>query len=98
MNDDTDLELEPNESRDLALERGIAEHDALEFDGKPIRPITAGSMAIMQRTKNGLIFGDGSNLLFDSASFVILHTDDEAKFKQARREAFGPDWPAYVID
>jgi len=36
-------------------------------------------MALLQRTKNGIIFGDASNLLFDAASFVMIHTSDEVE-------------------
>jgi hypothetical protein len=95
---EADLATDSDDIREPALERAFTQHDSLEFDGKPIRPISAGSMAIMQRTKNGLIFGDSTNLLFDAASFVIIHTDEETQFKAARRAAFGPDWPGYVID
>lgn len=99
MTDEIDeLELDADDAREVALERGILEHDTLEFNGKSIRPISAGSMAILERTRNGLILGDASSLLFDAAAFVILHTDDEDLFRAARRAAFSPDWPGYVVD
>jgi hypothetical protein len=94
-----DLLPDPEDTpRDEALARAFTAHDAMTFDGKPIRPVSAGSMAMLQRTRNGLIFGDSSNLLFDAAGFVIIHTDDETLFKSARRAAWSADWPAYVID
>jgi len=93
-----DPELDPDETRDIALERGFAEHDTLIFNGKAIRPVSAGSMAILQRIKNGLIFGDASNALYDAAGFLLIHTDAEDGFRAARRAAFGPDWSEYVIN
>ena len=93
-----DLETDPEDKRDIALERGMLAHDLLVFDGKKIRPLTAATMAIMQRTKNGIIFGDASNLIFDAAAFIIIHTDDEENARTIRRAAFGTDWPGYVLD
>jgi hypothetical protein len=95
---EADLATDSDDIREAALERAFTQHDSLEFDGKPIRPVSAGSMAMMQRTKNGLIFGDKSNLLFDTASFVIIHTDDERAFRRVKDEAKGDNWFGYVID
>jgi hypothetical protein len=95
---EADLQPDQDDLREEALERAFVQHDTLEFNGKPIRPISAGSMAMLQRTKNGLIFGDSSNSLFDLASFILIHTDDEKEFKAVRRTIFSGDWPEYVIN
>jgi hypothetical protein len=94
-----DLLPDPEDDpRDASLMRAYTQHDTLAFDGKAIRPVSAGSMAIMEKVRNGLIFGDKSSLLFDTAAFVLLHTDDEKTFRAARRAAWSNDWSEFVIN
>lgn len=91
----TDFELD--EERGIKLENSHLSAES-QFDGKLVRPISAGSMAMLQRTKNGLIFGDATSLLFDTAAFVLIHIDDETHFATVRRAIFKGDWPEFVIN
>jgi hypothetical protein len=70
---DIDLAPDPDDNRDLALERSLA--DSVSFDGLPLRSVSAGTIALLQRSGNKLFFGDTSNFLCDIAGFIILHSD-----------------------
>jgi hypothetical protein len=72
---DIDLAPDPDESRDLSLERSLA--DSVSFDGMPLRSVSAGTIALLQRSGNRLFFGDTSNFLCDIAGFLILHSDPD---------------------
>ena len=96
--DVNELEAYRDYPLELSQERGALLHDKMVFEGKPIRPISAGSMALLERTKNGIIFGDATSILFDSAAFVLLHTDDERTFAPCVRAIFDGKWPQMVID
>lgn len=74
----------------------ILDGDVLEFRGEPLAPMSAGSFALMQRTKNGLLDGNIDNSLADSAAFILMHIKDEDQSRHARRAIFSGNWDEYV--
>lgn len=67
--------------RDLHLEKGLLS-ECETVEGIELQPITGGTMALLQRSGNKLIWGETDNIFFDVAGFVLLHSKDTAK--QAR--------------
>jgi hypothetical protein len=81
---DPDIELDPEDKeRDEALERAFVEHDSLSFDGVHLRPVSAGTIMLLQRSKNRLLMGDTSNVIADAAAFVLIHAEDNSATRQA---------------
>lgn len=58
--------------------------------GLRLRPLTAGTLAILRQTKNGLFLGEGksSNLEFDVAAFLYVHAGNAA---DVRKSAWDPE-------
>jgi len=86
-----------DEDRDSALERGVIDHGSIDFFGRPLCPLSIETYALLLKTKNRLMFGDGANALVDCAAFVILHLDDEELYKTAKKATSG-DWEAFVLE
>jgi hypothetical protein len=94
---DHDLVFDPddNPEREESLARAFVEHDSLTFDGLPLRPVTAGTIMLMQRANNRLLLGDTSNVMADAAGFILIHTEDN---KPARRAIFGGSFDDYLFE
>jgi hypothetical protein len=85
---DPDLMPDPDdEGREEALERGFLEGP--NFDGDPLRPVSAGTVMLMQRSGNRLFHGDTSNALADVAAFVLIHSSGVGR--EARRAIYAGD-------
>jgi hypothetical protein len=81
---DLDMLPEPEDTdRNDALERGFLEHDTIQFDGESLRPVSAGTLALLQRTNNGFLRGDTSRALEDAAGFVLIHRETNAGVRRA---------------
>ena len=93
---ETDL-IEDNEDKQRLsnLERSLLGVEPL-VEGYKLRPCTAGAMAVLQRAKIKLIYGDMSSLLYDAAAYVLVCNADDEVSKASRRAAFG-DFPEYVL-
>ena len=93
---ETDL-IEDNEDNQRLsnLERSLLGVEPL-VEGYKLRPCTAGAMAVLQRAKIKLIYGDMSSLLYDAAAYVLVCNADDEVSKASRRAAFG-DFPEYVL-
>jgi len=80
---DPDLLGDPDDDddRETALENAFL--GSQEFDGVEMRPVTIGSLTLLQRAGNKLFFGDASNSIFDVGAFVLIHGEDTAH--EARR-------------
>jgi hypothetical protein len=86
---DIDLAPDPDdEGRDIALERGLVAGTP-QFDGMALRPVSAGTIMLMQRSGNRLFYGDASNALADVAAFVLIHS--ETFGQDARRAIYKAD-------
>jgi hypothetical protein len=91
-----DILLDPeDQERDDALERAFLEHDTLEFDGIPLRPVTAGTWMLLERSKNRLLVGDVSNAIADTAGFILIHEEDN---KAARQAIFSGQFDEMVFE
>lgn len=53
--------------------------------GLTLRPFTAGSLILLRTTGNGLLTGTSTNLEFDVAGFLYLHTADKAEVRRAAK-------------
>jgi hypothetical protein len=98
--DITDIEadlIEDNEDKQRLtnLERSLLGVEPV-VEGYKLRPCTAGAMAVLQRAKIKLIYGDMTSLLYDAAAYVLICNADEEISKASRRAAFG-DFPEYVL-
>ena len=93
---ETDL-IEDNEDNQRLsnLERSLLGVEPV-VEGYKLRPCTAGAMAVLQRAKIKLIYGDMSSLLYDAAAYVLVCNADDETCKASRRAAFG-DFPEYVL-
>lgn len=58
--------------------------------GLRLRPLSAGTLAILRQTKNGLFLGEGKseNLEFDVAAFLYVHAADA---DEVRKAAWDPE-------
>jgi hypothetical protein len=85
---DIDLSPDPDDERDMALERSMLD-TAPAFDGEALRPVSAGTIALMQRSGNRLFYGDSTNAMADVAAFVLLHSEETSH--EARRAIYRGD-------
>jgi pyruvate dehydrogenase complex dehydrogenase (E1) component len=86
---DIDLAPDPDdEGRNEALESGLLDVTP-QFDGMDLRPVSAGTVMLMQRSGNKLFYGDTSNALADVAAFVLIHS--ELTSHDARRAIYAKD-------
>jgi hypothetical protein len=93
---ETDLIADNDDNERLSnLERSLLGVEPV-VEGYKLRPCTAGAMAVLQRAKIKLIYGDMSSLLYDAAAYVLVCNADEEISKASRRAAFG-DFPEYVL-
>jgi len=76
---------EKEEAREAKLATEILAAEP-EYDGQPMRKITAASWELLRLTGCKIIVGDTSQVLEDVASFVLLHM--EKTRQQARRVFF----------
>jgi hypothetical protein len=92
-----DLDFDP-EDREAALERGFTQHDVLEFRGKRLVPITAGTYSVLQRSGNRLMSGGSPDPLGDAVGFILLHSADPDERLQARARVYAgqSSWLEYV--
>ena len=92
-----DLEIGPDD-RDEALARGFTQHDTLTFLGKPLRPMTAGTLDLLQKTGNRLLQNDQATPFSDMAGFALLHVQDEKEAKKIRAEVWKgrAAWNEYI--
>ena len=95
MNDD--IELGPDD-RDEALRRGFTQHDTLTFMGKRLRPMTAGTLDLLQKTGNRLLAGGQETPFSDVAAFALLHLADEKEHAIVRSNVWRgrAAWNEYV--
>ena len=94
---DLDAVTDPEDNERLDnLERAMLGVEPT-VEGYALRPCTAGAMAVLQRVKNKLIYGDMSSLLYDAAAYVLVCNADDTIAAASRRAAFG-DFPSYVLD
>jgi hypothetical protein len=86
---DIDLAPDPDDDdRTQALEKGLL--DVMpQFDGMSLRPVSAGTVNLMQRSGNRLFYGDTSNALADVAAFVLIHNEETSL--DARRAIYAKD-------
>jgi len=80
---DLQLDADDNPEREESLASAFLEADTKDFDGIKLRPITLGTMAIMQRAKLRLLVGDTSNMLSDVAAFILIHDEDSLLARKA---------------
>jgi len=86
---DIDLAPDPDdEGRNEALESGLLDVTP-QFDGMDLRPVSAGTVNLMQRSGNRLFYGDTSNALADVAAFVLIHNEETSL--DARRAIYAKD-------
>jgi hypothetical protein len=86
---DIDLAPDPDdEGRNDALEKGLLDVTP-QFDGMDLRPVSAGTVNLMQRSGNQLFYGDTSNALADVAAFVLIHNEETSL--DARRAIYAKD-------
>jgi hypothetical protein len=86
---DIDLAPDPDdEGRNDALEKGLLDVTP-QFDGMDLRPVSAGTVNLMQRSGNRLFYGDTSNALADVAAFVLIHNEETSL--DARRAIYAKD-------
>ncbi len=78
-----DIEFGPDD-REEALRRGFTQHDTLMFMGKPLRPMTAGTLDLLQKTGNRLLAGGQETPFSDIAGFALLHIADEEQHRAVR--------------
>jgi hypothetical protein len=91
-----DILLDPeDQDRTDAIERSFLEHDALEFEGIPLRPVTAGTWMLLERSKNRLLLGDVSNAIADTAAFVLIHEEDN---RAARASIFAGKFDEMIFE
>jgi hypothetical protein len=95
MNDD--LDFGPDD-REEALQRGFTQHDTLTFMGKPLRPMTAGTLDLLQKTGNRLLAGGQETPFSDIAGFALLHISNEDEHRSIRREVWRgrESWNEYI--
>jgi hypothetical protein len=86
---DIDLAPDPDdEGRNDALEKGLLDVTP-QFDGMDLRPVSAGTVNLMQRSGNRLFYGDTTNALADVAAFVLIHNEETSL--DARRAIYAKD-------
>jgi hypothetical protein len=87
---DIDLAPDPDDDdRTQALEKGLLDVTP-QFDGMDLRPVSAGTVNLMQRSGNQLFYGDTSNALADVAAFVLIHNEETSR--DARRAIYAKDF------
>ena len=93
-----DIDLGPDD-RDAALERGFTQHDTLTFRGKPLRPLTIATHAVLQRSGNRLVSGDSEAPFADTAGFLLIHSADEKENRTVRNIVWkGKEaWNEYIF-
>jgi hypothetical protein len=86
------------DDRDEALRRGFSQHDTLTFMGKRLRPMTAGTLDLLQKTGNRLLAGGQETPFSDIAGFALLHIADEDQHKAVRAQVWKgrSAWNEYV--
>lgn len=96
---DLETMLDPDD-REAALERGFTQHDALEFRGKLLKPLSAATYSVLQRSGNRLLSGVSTDPFSDVAGFVLLHAADPSESKEARRKVWAGQavWNEYVYE
>ena len=77
-----------DDDRTQALEKGLLDVTP-QFDGMDLRPVSAGTVMLMQRSGNRLFYGDTSNALADVAAFVLIHNEETSR--EARRAIYAND-------
>jgi len=86
---DIDLAPDPDDDdRTQALEKGLLDVTP-QFDGMDLRPVSAGTVMLMQRSGNRLFYGDTTNALADVAAFVLIHNEETSR--EARRAIYAND-------
>jgi hypothetical protein len=92
-----DLDFGPDD-REEALSRGFTQHDTLVFMGKRLRPMTAGTLDLLQKTGNRLLAGGQETPFSDIAGFALLHILDEDEHRSIRAEVWRgrASWNEYV--
>ena len=92
-----DDEIGPDDRED-ALRRGFSQHDTLTFMGKRLRPMTAGTLDLLQKTGNRLLAGGQETPFSDIAGFALLHIADEDQHKTVRAKVWQgrASWNEYV--
>lgn len=96
---DLEAMLDP-EDREAALERGFTQHDTLEFQGKPLKPLTVATYSVLQRSGNRLLTGGSTDPFGDAVAFILLHAADPKESKEARRRVWAgqASWNEYVFE
>jgi hypothetical protein len=83
-----DFDLAPD-GEDIARTQALESQligPGIEYQGRQLNPISAGTFALMQRAGMKIVWGDTSALLCELAGFILLH--DEATATAARRAIY----------
>lgn len=96
MHDLLDQSLDIDD-REAALERAFTQHDSLMFMGEKLKPLSIATFSLMQRA--GIKILGARMEIMDIAGFILLHSSDEKKNREARSAVWrGVDaWSEYVF-
>lgn len=87
------------DDRGDAQNRAFTQHGNLSFMGIPLRPLSVGTMSLMDQTGNRLLKRSDVPF-FDAAAFVLLHQSDEQAAREARAMAWNGRiaWNEFVFE